>query len=492
MDKHADVLQVLIVEDNPGDLFLLQEYLQLIDIPNKVVHVARLSELTGTIEKDRIDVCFLDLSLPDSSGLNTFISVNNELPHTPIIILSGLSDKTVSLEAISLGAQDYLLKGEYDITLLTKSIQYSIERKKMLERLRRTNERYELVNQATNDIIWEWDIVNKKLYWGDGIYTVFGYNKEEVNENPRWAFQNIHPEEQNMVVNHLKEQIKKGDSHYTKDFRYRCADGSYKNVYGKGYLVFDKENNPVRMIGVLADVTEKIGLQEQLNWQKLQLQKNLTEATIQAQEKEREELGRELHDNINQILASSKMYLNLGMANPAIREEMILKSSGHINRAIEEIRKLSKTLIVPSLGEMGLKELITDLLANISETTAIRTNVTFNNFDENNLEKKLKLMLFRIVQEQCNNILKHAHADNIVLSMSHTRNRIMLNICDDGVGFDSNTKAAGIGLSNIKSRVDVYSGKMKMITSPGNGCELIIEMPKTTSAEVDNHSLLLH
>ena len=490
MDREKTLLHLLIIEDNPGDLFLLQEYLQLIEIPNKVYHIGRLSELEKTLDHNRIDICFLDLSLPDSAGLDTFISVNNELPNTPIIILSGLSDMTVSLEAISLGAQDYLLKGDYDIKLLSKSIQYSVERKKMLERVRRTNERYEFVNRATNDIIWEWDLLNKKIYWGEGIYSVFGYKKEEVSEDPGWALGNIHEDEKDLVFHNLKGQITQGKSHYTHDFRYRCADGSYKNVEGKGYLIFDKRGNPTKMIGALADVTEKIGLQDQLNQQKLLLQKKLTEATIQAQEEEREELGRELHDNINQILAASKMYLSMGVAKAILREEMIKKSAENINRAIEEIRKLSKKLIIPSSEEMGLKELITDLLNNISETTTIATTIELDNFDETRLEKKLKLMLFRIVQEQCNNIIKHAKASNIVLSLTESDNKIMLNIGDDGVGFDSSLKADGIGLFNIKSRVDVYSGKMKIVSAPGKGCELIIEMPGSTSTEKVNSDAL--
>ena len=488
MDREKPLLHLLIIEDNPGDLFLLQEYLQLIEIPNKVYQIGRLSELEEMVERNKIDLCFLDLSLPDSSGLNTFITVNNKLANTPIIILSGLSDMTVSLEAISLGAQDYLLKGDYDIKLLSKSIQYSVERKKMLEKVRRTNERNEFVNKATNDIIWEWDILNKKLYWGDGIYAVFGYKQEEVTEDPRWALENIHEDEKDIVVHNLKDQIKQGKSHYTHDFRYRCADGTFKNVEGKGYLIFDKQGNPTRMIGALADVTEKIGLQDQLNQQRLLLQKKLTEATILAQEQEREELGRELHDNINQILASSKMYLSMAVANATLRKKMILKSSEYIHSAIEEIRKLSKKLIIPSSGEMELRELITDLLNNIAETTTITTNFKVTNFDEHGLEKKLKLMLFRIVQEQCNNILKHAQAGNIVLSLSERTNMIMLNICDDGVGFDTNTKADGIGLINIKNRVDIYSGKMKITSSPGKGCELVIEMPRTTGYEKINNT----
>jgi two-component system sensor histidine kinase UhpB len=353
----------------------------------------------------------------------------------------------------------------------------------MMEKLQRTNERYELVNQATNDTIWEWDLLKNKTYWGEGISKVFGFLKKEVITDSDWAWNNIHPEEKARVESKVRQHIVERKLHYQDDFRYRCADGSFKNVYAKGYLLLDNLNNPFKMIGAMVDVTDKVRLEEELTEQKLLIQKKLTEATIQAQEAEREELGRELHDNINQILASSKMYLNLGSANAGIREEMIVKSTEHINHAIEEIRKLSKSLIVPSLGEMGLKELITDLINNISATTGIRTNVTFSNFDENLIEKKVKLMLFRIVQEQCNNVLKHAKAKNLVLALRRNQHTVLLEISDDGVGLNTKSKSNGIGLTNIKSRIDVYAGKMEINSSPGNGCQLLLEIPVFDSKE---------
>jgi two-component system sensor histidine kinase UhpB len=387
MDKYKKALKLLIIEDNPGDLFLLQEHLRMIDLPNEVYHVTALSEVKEVLNKNEMDLCFLDLSLPDSNGIHSFITLNSIIPYTPIIILSGLADMEVSLEAISLGAQEYLLKGDYDDKLLSKSIQYSIERKKMLEKLRSTNERYELVNQATNDTIWEWDLVNNKTYWGEGISKVFGYLKEEETFKPEWAWNNIHPEDRERVVSNVQEHIKQRKLHYQEDFRYRCADGSFKNVSSKGYLLIDKNDIPFKMIGAMVDITDKVRLEEELTEQKLLIQKKLTEAAIQAQENEKEELGRELHDNINQILASSKMYLNLGTANVRIREEMILKSTENISHAIEEIRKLSKSLIVPSLGEVGLKQLVTDLTKNISDTTGITVTLTFSDFDEKQVDK---------------------------------------------------------------------------------------------------------
>src|SRR4051812_48995476 len=127
-------LSILIIEDNPGDQLLLQEDLGNTSLSIKnVVVVNSLSQAFEAIKKEVFSIIFLDLFLPDSSGLDSFTSFVELSAATPIVILSGLTDKQVAVRAISMGAQDFLIKGEYTLPLLEKVIVYSIERKRNLE-----------------------------------------------------------------------------------------------------------------------------------------------------------------------------------------------------------------------------------------------------------------------------------------------------------------------------------------------------------------------
>ena len=126
-------------------------------------------------------------------------------------------------------------------------------------------------------------------------------------------------------------------------------------------MLLNNENKPYRMIGAMMDITERKKLEAELAEQKLNKQREITEATIQAQEKERSELGKELHDNINQILSTTKLYIDMALTETDIREELLQKTYRNISSAIEEIRMLSKSLVPPSLGDIGLKEAITEL-----------------------------------------------------------------------------------------------------------------------------------
>ena len=125
-------LKILVVEDNPGDFYLLNEYIKKTGLPTTdVLHANRLKDALSILEHNNPDLIFLDLALPDGQGIESFNIINNAAPDLSIIVLSGMIDKQIALHTILLGAQDYLVKGTFDETLLTKSIEYSIERKKL-------------------------------------------------------------------------------------------------------------------------------------------------------------------------------------------------------------------------------------------------------------------------------------------------------------------------------------------------------------------------
>lgn len=238
----------------------------------------------------------------------------------------------------------------------------------------------------------------------------------------------------------------------------------------------------IAALSVTRDITEKIALENSLNEErKIRLQQ-ITEAVIAGQEKERTELGEELHDNINQILASTKLYIECALKDPNPRTDLIEESKLLIEKAMTEIRKLSKSLLPPSLGETGLHQALQELVASIEEVNELRMTVQWQVEDENNMCSKLKLTIFRIVQEQLNNIIKHAEARQVVIDISETAGHITLSVKDDGLGFNTTLKRNGVGLRNISSRAEVNNGKVSIISVPGEGCELIVKFPPQTGS----------
>src|SRR5665647_189114 len=152
MNQQINPYRILVVEDNPGDYVLLKEYLQLGKLSvEKIFHAADMAAAKAFVKDNSFDIVFLDLTLPDSTGVDSVITLNRLLPKTPIIVLSGLSTIEIATKSISLGAQDYLMKGEFDEKLLAKSVLYSIERNVARENLQKSNELYEYCLLYTSD-----------------------------------------------------------------------------------------------------------------------------------------------------------------------------------------------------------------------------------------------------------------------------------------------------------------------------------------------------
>ncbi len=129
-------IRVLLIEDNPADAHLIR--LMLLDAEHdlfEIEHLDRVSRALDRLGRGGIDIVLSDLSLPDSQGLETFSRLHNAAPQVPIIVLSGLSDTMVAVDAVHKGAQDFLVKGRVDGQLLARAIRYAIERKAMSEKL---------------------------------------------------------------------------------------------------------------------------------------------------------------------------------------------------------------------------------------------------------------------------------------------------------------------------------------------------------------------
>ncbi len=146
--------------------------------------------------------------------------------------------------------------------------------------------------------------------------------------------------------------------------------------------------------------------------------------------------------------------------------------------AVEEIRALSKRMNSHIVAAVGLEESIADITFNMQKINNIIVNAEIDKSLIGKLSEAQQLMVFRIVQEQTNNIIKHAAATEVGISLKEIDNNIQLIISDNGVGFcKESMKRKGLGFVNIFNRIDAYNGKVDIVTSPGNGCLLDITFP---------------
>jgi PAS domain S-box-containing protein len=123
--------------------------------------------------------------------------------------------------------------------------------------IKESNERYDIVAKATSDTIWDWKIEEDSIIWNKGIYSIFGYQNEDVGSTSKWWFDRIHPEDSLKMSVKLYSFLEQKTEKWQDEYRFQCADGSYKYVFDRGFLVKDANGKPVRMIGAIQDVTKQ-------------------------------------------------------------------------------------------------------------------------------------------------------------------------------------------------------------------------------------------
>lgn len=475
IQENTPLLSILIVEDNPGDLFLLEETLRLTRLPIKnVFKASSAAEANKILSQHSVSVVLLDLSLPDSSGFNSYSQVEAHASSIPIIVLTGLADTELALETMASGAQDYLIKGEYDERLLAKSIQYSIERNRIKLSLIESNESYRNLFFNNPLAIFIWDLETLQiLEVNDIAQKEYGYTREELlNMDVLQLRAKEHHEKIKTFVTEFKKANATRMSgiweHQKKNGETIILDISSHKIDYKGRA---------SILGIQNNITEKVRLEEKLEEERLLKQKEITEATIQVQEKERYEISTELHDNVNQQLTVAMMYIASAQQKNPGSAEVLKQSSAFILNAIEEIRKLSQTLVSPMIKHFGLSKAVEGLLDDISAVNTLQIELTADAFYEEDIKYDFKLSVFRIVQEQMNNIIKHAKATHVNIELIRDDENIFLKVQDNGIGFEINQQRKGIGIYNIISRSDLYNGTVDIQTAPGEGCSISIRFP---------------
>ena len=239
--------RVLLIEDNPGDARLVEILLEESDLVNcEITHHVTLTEGKEELEKgEEFAAVLLDLTLPDSRGFDTLKSLITRFPYLNVIVMTGLSDKALGLEAVKFGAQDFLVKGAFDSDLLAKTLRYSIQRNGVLKSLEETQRLAHIGN-------WEYSPEIQQFSASDETYRIFGLKPRQnvvsaedvlLENNPFHLFLDIH-----------RETIALGDS-LTKDVKIQHQDGSshYVNIRCSVSL----EGGNWTSSGVIQDITER-------------------------------------------------------------------------------------------------------------------------------------------------------------------------------------------------------------------------------------------
>jgi signal transduction histidine kinase len=213
---------------------------------------------------------------------------------------------------------------------------------------------------------------------------------------------------------------------------------------------------------------------------KIILDKEILEAQLEIQEQTLRNISQEIHDNIGQTLSLAKLNLNTINLQKQNAQEKITQSKELVSEAIKDLRNLSKSLSTDSILSSGLLKAIETELAIIDHSGSFKTEFHIKGYTKR-INPKKELILFRIVQESINNIIKHSDANRILINLDFTNEYLRIEVCDNGKGFNADTETSeGLGLRNMKNRAELIGGTFD-IFSNYDGTTMKVTIPITES-----------
>ena len=324
--------------------------------------------------------------------------------------------------------------------------------------------------------VMEVDIEERILYVNPAFERISGYAEPELVGNiaPEIFLQELSEKEINLQERRNREHGKEG----LYEIGIKRKDGIDATWVISGAPIFDMRGKVRGSIGIHWDVTEIRDLETKILYESVQKEKQLMEAKLQAEEDQRDMIGRDLHDGVGQMLAYLSVYMNILKEKPNVNFEDIDKAQSTIGKTIDEVRRLSRNLAPPAIKDLGFRDAVIELISSYSIIPKPAFNLKiYKRKDPDIFLYEHKLMFFRVLQELSSNTFKYAKSNKVDIKIDYDTNEMKLVYKDDGVGFDIKTVIKGIGLKSILSRVEFYGGAVKIKTNPGQGTEVTINLP---------------
>ncbi len=251
-------VKILLFEDNPGDAGLIEEMLEeSADFRYELKNAETLKEGLSFLKENSFDIILSDLGLPDSDGIDTFLEIHARNSRIPIVILTGISDEKIGIDAVKKGAQDYLVKGQVDSRLLKRSIQYSIERKKAEERIQNLAN----IVESSNDAIITRSLDGFITSWNHGAEQIYGYSAEEILEKPAKI---LIPCDLENEAQKLTEMVKQGEKIHQYETSRLRKDGKIIDVSMTLSPVLEISGELIAISVIVRDITESKKAEEKL------------------------------------------------------------------------------------------------------------------------------------------------------------------------------------------------------------------------------------
>lgn len=386
------------------------------------------------------------------------------------------------------------------------------DRKRAEEALRASEERFELVARATNDAVWDWNLVTNSHWGHEGFETLFGVNAQDGNFDIEAWSGRIHPEEREAVLDHLYAAIESGEAIWSAEYRFRRADGSYAVVYDRGYVLHNEQGKPVRMIGAMMDITERKQTEAALRSSELQLRQ------AQKMEAVGRLAGGVAHD-FNNLLTVIRGHSEL-LTDSVTMNEDERRSVEQINQAAQRAVSLTSQLLAFSRKQMlqpqildlndvvqGMDTMLRRLIGEDIELTTVLQAEGRIHADKGQIEQVIMNLAVNARDAMPRGGRLTIETRDIEIDSTHSVDpipiaagaHVQLTVSDVGCGMDAatqtqifepffttkpNGQGTGLGLSTVYGIVKQSGGTIAVYSEVGQGTSFKIYLPRLSHQEL--------
>lgn len=471
-------LQLLLCEDVENDAAIIVRSLEKGGYAVNMKRVETADEMRRALRLQRWDIVISDYNIPGFGGPQALSVLQSSGVDIPFILVSGTIGEETAVMMMKAGVNDYLMKDR--LARLSEAVKREIEEadrrnewKASTEMIQANEEKYHAVIDNSLFAIFLARPAGLILESNKAASELFGYTTEEFKTMGRDELLDISEATDIDVIN-LKHPGGKGLGEFIgikkNNERFHCEVSS---------VIFKDINGVDMACSMLADISGRKHAELQLRHSNGELQK-LSIHLKNAREDERKYISREIHDQLGQLASALKIELDWLNVNVTGLDE---RASSRIHHAVSitktmitTTRKIATALRPSIIDELGLNDSIKWQCAEFQSLNALECTFT-EDFDDSNVSLQIRTELFRICQESLTNVMRHAHASSVLVSIRTVGGDLELCVKDNGKGFDTNLKSSHIGLVGVRERALSVGGDLVIESAPGKGTNVCLLVP---------------
>jgi len=490
------MIRVMHIDDSGEDRKLVRTILELAG-GFEFDEAENIEEMDVKLSNKPFDVIITDFWMEAFDGLTVLDHVKEHYPEIPVIFLTGTGSEEAAVLSLKQGAADYILKNPKHISRLPHIIENVIhnrqlerERLEALQKLKESEARYRSIVETGTEGVW---IVNKQwatVFVNQQSLKMLGVSSKDVIGKKPIDF--IFDEDKNIAALHFKQcenkQVAKFDARLLK------PDGSQLWVMISLKPLWDEAGIFNGALAMLTDISERKKMESDYKQLSEQLRsynhlsRMLIHRLYNLKEEQDNYLARTLQNEIGQSFSNIKMVLSSisqMLSEPSSREllekmqNQITELSALIDSSVNTLQRLCADLHPAVLDNTGIVATIESQAKDFAAKNNLKCNLTMPQI-EVNLPMEAKISMFRIFQETLSNILRHANANCVSVNLVENANSAMLEVSDDGIGFDPATLSddKALGLIGMRERAELCGGSIEIFSAPAKGTTVRVLMPK--------------